>query len=228
MVKWDMTGHWVLQHDRYTVTLDLEQDRHGQVDGHATYTWPGSDTVVFVEEALVPVPLESFGGEDRSESISGRVTDVSFTLDIDWGGASAGGHVGRYEAGIDGQGIIRGARTRDLGATSRRTTPFSAQPSRLRRRSEPPSLLDSEAVLGPPPVMTAETPIDPFPPPPVDLTVERDTDVFDQPDGAGTTIGMLTAGTVVTMVERGDNLWCRVEGDAVPPPGWVFGRDLRA
>jgi hypothetical protein len=58
--------------------------------------------------------------------------------------------------------------------------------------------------------------------------VVSDVDVYDvknEPDGAGTVIGMLTTGDPVSLVtECKAKSWCKVSGDQVPTgSGWVWG-----
>jgi hypothetical protein len=55
-----------------------------------------------------------------------------------------------------------------------------------------------------------------------------DVDVYVEPDGVGTPIGVLREGNTVTVVERRQDKWCHVKGEAVLPDGdgWVFGEFL--
>lgn len=57
--------------------------------------------------------------------------------------------------------------------------------------------------------------------------VTGDVDVYDVPDGVGTVIGMLRAGTQVPLVLCRADQWCQIQNEASGGPAWVWGEFLQ-
>ena|ERR1700712_3882405 len=156
-------------------------------------------------------------------SVSGGIQGDKLDFTIRWNNAipQATGH---YTATVGADGIAHG-QTQDLKTPSSRALWDATVPLVCITPSATPTPAPVTTVVPFPGAKALPPGVGPQSPAPAVATVSSDVDVYDDPSGGGTIVGILRAGQQVDLIgvcKKND--WCHVVGPAVPGGrGWVFG-----
>ena len=184
MVKWNVSGDWVLtQSDGRTVEIKLVQGTDGTLGGSGDF---------------VDLPRDGWPTNPSRDRSSPKGSPArSLTMVSAWRSIGFGASVGSYEARIDQEGNIFDGVGRDILNPNNRVS-FTAN-RRVSPQEEAPyeegprdgTRLGSPAVGIDPPPRCGST----FVRPDLMATVISDVDLYDVPGGVGEVIGMLVEGS---------------------------------